>query len=324
MTEVLEDFLELEDPWTGHPLMERTVMIANTSNMPVAARESSIYTGVTIAEYYRDMGYDVALMADSTSRWAQVLREISGRLGEMPIEEGYPAYLPSRISAFYERAGQVKTLGEEEGSVTLIGAVSPPGGDFSEPVTRHTQRFTQCWWALDTDLAHQRHYPAISWMDSYSLQLDLIAGWWEDKTEEPWKQQRHQTIKILHEEANLQQLVQLVGPDALSDEQQWILTTARMFREGFLQQNALNPVDAYAKPDKQLSLLQLMLKIYQHGLDLLDQGTSVDEIKGTFEIGRVLRLKDEISNDDLEELHQTGEEIIQNLDALKQEEEEVA
>jgi len=207
MTEVLEEFPELEDPWTGHPLMERTILIANTSDMPVSARESSIYTGVTIAEYYRDQGYDVALMADSTSRWAQALREISGRLGEMPVEEGYPAYLSSRLSAFYERAGRVKTCGDREASVTLIGAVSPPGGDFSEPVTRHTQRFTQCWWALSSDLAHQRHYPAIGWLNSYSLLLDDVSAWWQQEVDEKWPELRHQALDVLQAESDLQQLV---------------------------------------------------------------------------------------------------------------------
>lgn len=318
MTEVLEDFPNLTDPWTGHPLMERTVMIANTSNMPVSARESSIYTGVTMAEYYRDQGYDVALMADSTSRWAQALREISGRLGEMPIEEGYPAYLPARLSAFYERAGRVTTLGGRQGSVSLIGAVSPPGGDFSEPVTRHTQRFTRCWWALDRDLAHRRHYPSVNWLSSYSLQLDQVSEWWRDKVAEDWRDLRHRAIDILQEESNLQQLVQLVGPEALSAEQQWVLTGARCLREGFLQQNALSEIDAYAVPDKQVRLLRLFLRVYQRGRELLDRSVSLDRVRKTFNIAELLRLKDQVPNDKLDQIDERQEAILQKMNELKQ------
>lgn len=314
MTEVLEDFPDLSDPWSGHPLMERTLLIANTSNMPVAARESSIYTGVTIAEYYRDQGYDVALMADSTSRWAQALREISGRLGEMPIEEGYPAYLATRLSAFYERAGRVRTYGGREGSVTLIGAVSPPGGDFSEPVTRNTQRFTRCWWALSTDLANSRHYPAIDWLGSYSLQADHVAEWWEEKAEEDWETLRSRSMDILQEESELQQLVQLVGPDALSDRQQWTLTGARLLREGFLQQNALNPTDAYAVPEKQLSLLSCFLEVHRKGREMLDAGTSLDDVRGAVNVGNLIRLKDEIPN---EEIGQIDERRRRTMDSLE-------
>ncbi|WP_455381371.1 V-type ATP synthase subunit A [Salinispira pacifica] len=316
MVEVLEEFPEIEDPWSGHPLMERTVLIANTSNMPVAARESSIYTGVTIAEYYRDQGYDVALMADSTSRWAQALREIAGRLGEMPIEEGYPAYLPARLSAFYERAGLVRTYGGGRGSVTLIGAVSPPGGDFSEPVTRNTQRFTRCWWALDSDLANRRHFPSIGWLTSYSLQVDQIAPWWKEKSEEDWMELRSRAMRLLQQESELQQLVQLVGPDALSDEQQWVLTGARLLREGFLQQNALNPTDAYAVPEKQLALLSSFLKIYRRGTELLKQEVALSDIRGTFQIRDLLRLKDEVPNEEIERIEETAGQVLDEMNSL--------
>ncbi len=317
MTEVLEEFPELNDPWSGHPLMERTLLIANTSDMPVSARESSIYTGVTMAEYYRDQGYDVALMADSTSRWAQALREISGRLGEMPVEEGYPAYLAARLSAFYERAGRIKTLGNREGSVTLIGAVSPPGGDFSEPVTRHTQRFTRSWWALDRDLAHKRHFPAIDWISSYSLHIDPISEWWKSEVAEDWNDLRRQAMGVLHEESGLQQLVQLVGPDALSEDQQWTLTGARLLREGFLQQNALHPVDAYAVPEKQVKLLRCFVRIHRLGSDLIDQGVSLDRIRNVLDISGLIRLRNEISNDELEALDQRVEKVVRNLKDLQ-------
>jgi V/A-type H+-transporting ATPase subunit A len=318
MTEVLEDFPELRDPWSGHPLMERTILIANTSNMPVSARESSIYTGVTIAEYYRDQGYDVALMADSTSRWAQALREISGRLGEMPVEEGYPAYLSSRLSAFYERAGRVETLGGQKASVSLIGAVSPPGGDFSEPVTRHTQRFTQCWWALSTDLAHRRHFPAIGWLTSYSLQVDDVARWWQEQEAEDWKDLRHKAIEVLQQESDLQQLVQLVGPDALSESQQWALTGARLLREGFLQQNALHEVDAYCVPGKQIRMLRLFLEIYGQGRKLLDQGVTLDRIRNAFDLADLVRLRNRVRNEDLDSLEERHKEVLNKLKGLEQ------
>lgn len=316
MTHVLEEFPGLKDPWSGHPLMERTLLIANTSDMPVSARETSIYTGVSMAEYYRDQGYDVALMADSTSRWAQALREISGRLEEMPVEEGYPAYLPSRLSAFYERAGRVRTLAGREASVTLIGAVSPPGGDFSEPVTRHTQRFTQCWWALDPKLAHQRHYPAVDWLSSYSLQLEQVEPWWREHVAEDWADLRYQAMQLLQEESSLKQLVQLVGPEALSAEQQWVLTGAGLLREGFLQQNALHPLDAYALPEKQIRLLRFFLQVYRKGRDLVDQGTSLEEIRGTVQYARLVHLRNEISNEDLERIGQLRDEVLDQMGQL--------
>lgn len=319
MTQVLDEFPRLVDPWSGHPLMERTVLIANTSNMPVAAREASIYTGITIAEYYRDQGYDVALMADSTSRWAEALREISARLEEMPAEEGFPAYLPSRLAAFYERAGRVLTLGEETGSVTVIGAVSPPGGDFSEPVTQQTQRFTRCFWALDRDLASARHFPAINWLTSYSLYGEDVVGWWHRNVEAEWQALRQEAMTLLQQEARLQQLVKLVGPDALPDHQRWILDAARLLREGFFQQNALHPVDAYTVPQKQVRLLQLFVRLYEYGRDLLHLGVPVVRLRQVFAMPRLIRLKEEVPNDELERLDQVYEEMRQTFQTLASE-----
>jgi len=256
MTEVLTEFPELEDPKTGRPLMERTVLIANTSNMPVAAREASVYTGITIAEYFRDMGYDVSLMADSTSRWAEAMREISSRLEEMPGEEGYPAYLAARLSEFYERAGRVHTLNKDYGSVTVIGAVSPPGGDFSEPVTQNTLRIVKCFWALDAKLSQRRHFPAINWLDSYSLYLDTLAPYYDEKVSPDWNKLRSWAMGVLQKEAELQEIVQLVGSDALPDEEQVTIEVARMLREIFLQQNAFDPVDTFCDMDKQFAIMK--------------------------------------------------------------------
>ncbi|MDX1686911.1 MAG: V-type ATP synthase subunit A [Candidatus Promineifilaceae bacterium] len=320
MTQVLEEFPELEDPWTGHPLMERTILIANTSNMPVAARESSIYTGLTIAEYYRDQGFDVALMADSTSRWAQALREISGRLGEMPAEEGYPAYLASRLAAFYERAGRVTVLGgEDEGSVTVMGAVSPPGGDFSEPVTRHTQRFTRCFWTLDRDLAHQRHYPAISWRQSYSLYLEQLAEWWRERVEEDWQVLRTAALGILQRQSDLQQIVQLVGPEALADKEQWTLDVARLLREGFLDQNAFHPVDAYTVPEKQIALLNLFMWLHDRGNDLLELGLSIARLREEIDMPHLIRLKEQVPNDEPEQIEDVRQEVGRQLERARDE-----
>ena len=251
MTDVLTEFPKIQDPRTGKSLMERTILIANTSNMPVAAREVSIYTGVTLAEYYRDMGYDVAIMADSTSRWAEALRELSGRLEEMPADEGFPAYLPTRLAEFYERAGKVKALGDRLGSISIIGAVSPPGGDFSEPVTQHTKRFIRCFWALDRELANARHYPAISWLDSYSEYAEEIRRWWE-KVNPDWSGTRERAIELLKREQRLSQIVKLIGPDALPDNQRLILLVAEMIKNGFLQQNAYDEIDMFCVPDKQV------------------------------------------------------------------------
>ncbi len=280
MTDVLEEFPKLKDPKTGKPLMERTVLIANTSNMPVAAREASIYTGVTIAEYFRDMGYDVALMADSTSRWAEALREISGRLEEMPGEEGYPAYLASKIAEFYERAGRVVTLGSDEriGSVSVIGAVSPPGGDFSEPVVQNTLRVVKVFWALDADLARRRHFPAINWLRSYSLYLDAIQGWWERNVDPDWRKMRDRAMALLQKEAELQEIVRIVGPDALPDREKAVLIVTRMIREDYLQQDAFDEVDTYCPPKKQVTMMRVILNFYNKTMEAVDRGVPVEEI----------------------------------------------
>jgi len=256
MTEVLTEFPELEDPKTGRPLMERTVLIANTSNMPVAAREASVYTGITIAEYFRDQGYDVSLMADSTSRWAEAMREISSRLEEMPGEEGYPAYLSARLSEFYERAGRVTTLSNEQGSVTVIGAVSPPGGDFSEPVTQNTLRIVKVFWALDAKLSQRRHFPAINWLNSYSLYLNVLNPWYDKNISPEWNPLRNWAMAVLQKESELQEIVQLVGSDALPEEEQITIEVARMLREVFLQQNAFDPVDTYCSLEKQFDIMK--------------------------------------------------------------------
>ena len=278
MTEVLEEFPELEDPRTGKPLMERTVLIANTSNMPVAAREASVYTGITIAEYFRDMGYDVGLMADSTSRWAEAMREISGRLEEMPGEEGYPAYLASRLAEFYERAGRVRTLNGNIGSVTIIGAVSPPGGDFSEPVTQNTLRIVKVFWALDAKLAARRHFPAINWLQSYSLYADTLAEWFNKNVGEDWSELRKWAMEVLQEEANLQEIVQLVGSDALPESQRILLEVARLIREVYLQQYAYHPVDTYCDLKKQYDLLKAIKQVSDMFYKALEAGKLVEEI----------------------------------------------
>ena len=278
MTEVIEDFPELEDPKTGNALMSRTCLIANTSNMPVAARESCVYTGITIAEYFRDMGYDVALMADSTSRWAEAMREISSRLEEMPGEEGYPAYLAARLAQFYERSGYFKNKNGTEGSVSVIGAVSPPGGDFSEPVTQNTLRIVKTFWALDADLAERRHFPSINWNESYSLYRDQLDPWFTENVEEDWPEQRQWAIDTLDEEAELQEIVQLVGKDALPDDQQLTLEVARYLREAWLQQNAFHPTDTYCEPAKTYRILGAIKTLNDEAFDALDAGVPVEEI----------------------------------------------
>jgi V/A-type H+-transporting ATPase subunit A len=278
MTEVIDDFPELEDPNTGKPLMSRTCLIANTSNMPVAARESCVYTGITIAEYYRDMGYDVALMADSTSRWAEAMREISSRLEEMPGEEGYPAYLAARLSEFYERAGYFQNINGTEGSISAVGAVSPPGGDFSEPVTQNTLRIVKTFWALDADLAERRHFPAIDWNESYSLYRDQLDPWFEENVASDWPDVRQWAIDTLDEESELQEIVQLVGEDALPDDQRLTLDIARYLREAFLQQNALDDVDAYSSPEKSYLIMQAIKTYNDEAFAALDAGVPIEEI----------------------------------------------
>ncbi len=290
MTEVLNEFPELEDPRTGAPLMDRTVLVANTSNMPVAAREASIYVGATLAEYYRDMGYNVAMMSDSTSRWGEALREVSGRLEEMPGEEGYPAYLATRLATFYERSGRVQTLGADErvGSVTMVGAVSPAGGDMSEPMTQNSLRVTGAFWALDTSLAHRRHFPAISWTKSYTLYLGQVKGWYEENVAPDWQDMRDRAMFILQKETELQEIVQLVGPDALPESEKIILEVARMLREDFLQQFAFDDVDAYCPPKKAYWILRVIMAFYDAATAALNRGVSLRQILE-------LPIKDEIS-----------------------------
>ncbi|WP_048151964.1 ATP synthase subunit A [Methanolacinia paynteri] len=280
MTEVLTEFPELEDPKTGKPLMERTILIANTSNMPVAAREASVYTGITIAEYFRDMGYDVSLMADSTSRWAEAMREISSRLEEMPGEEGYPAYLSARLSEFYERAGRVETLNHDFGSITVIGAVSPPGGDFSEPVTQNTLRIVKCFWALDAKLSQRRHFPAINWLNSYSLYLDSLSSYYDEKISPEWNPLRTWAMAVLQKESELQEIVQLVGSDALPDEEQVTIEVARLLREVFLQQNAFDPVDTYCSMEKQFDIMKAIKKYADLGYDAQKSGAPIAAVVG--------------------------------------------
>jgi V/A-type H+-transporting ATPase subunit A len=319
MTEVLQDFPHLIDPRSGHPLMERTVLIANTSNMPVAAREASIYTGITIAEYYRDMGYHVALMADSTSRWAEALREISGRLEEMPAEEGYPAYLAARLAEFYERAGSVESLNGLSGSVSVIGAVSPPGGDFSEPVTQHTKRFIRCYWALDKALASARHYPSVNWLDSYSEYMEDVAGWWREKVGRDWFSMRTQAMEILTEEDRLSQIVKLVGPDTLPDEQRLILETAHLLREGFLQQSSFDQVDAYSDIQKQIRMLELILHFHQKAQRIIRLGAPISVIHNLPVVYTIIRMKAEVPNDQVNRLDDIQNEIDAQMEKLEAE-----
>ncbi len=315
MVDVLTSFPKLNDPSTGHPLMERTILIANTSNMPVSAREASIYTGITIAEYYRDMGYAVALMADSTSRWAEALREVSGRLEEMPAEEGFPSYLPSRLAEFYERTGVVETLGAKRhtGSICAIGAVSPPGGDFSEPVTQHTKRFTRAFWALDAELADARHYPAINWMQSYSGYISDLEGWWNKQVDKDWNNCRQEAMRILQAEDDLKNIVKLVGPEALPDRQRLILETALVIRTAFLQQNALDAVDTYCSPKKQVKMLKLILDFHKSAERVVSKGTPIFKIMQLPEMQEILRMKTSVPNDKVNLLDNLEERIKQRL-----------
>lgn len=299
MTEVLEDFPKLIDPKTNQPLMNRTVLIANTSNMPVAAREASIYTGITLAEYFRDMGYHVGIMADSTSRWAEALREISGRLEEMPAEEGYPAYLSSRLAEFYERAGYVENLNGTEGSITVIGAVSPAGGDFSEPVTQNTKRFVSAFLSLDKKLAYSRHYPAINWLTSYSSYVSILGSWYEDNVASDMLILREKMLRILSEENKLQEIVKLVGEDVLPDEQRLILEIAKVLKIAFLQQNAYHAEDTFVPLEKQYRMLKLINKLYDSALRNIKKGVPISKIKDKDIFDRVYKMKYTVSNDDL-------------------------
>ena len=291
MTDVLVEFPELEDPISGNPLMERTVLIANTSNMPVAAREASIYTGITLAEYFRDQGYRVSVMADSTSRWAEALREISSRLEEMPAEEGYPPYLASRLAAFYERGGRVTTLADEQGAVSIIGAVSPAGGDFSEPVTQSTLRITGCFWALDASLARRRHFPAINWNRSYSLFTDTLEDWYRENVAEDFPELRERAVNLLQRESDLQEVVQLVGPDALQDQERLIVEVGRILRQDFLQQNGFDEVDASCSLGKAHGMLEMMLKFNDTARSAIEEGATVDDILGADVIEKLNRAR---------------------------------
>ena len=300
MTQVLEEFSELVDPRSGKPLMDRTTLIANTANMPVAAREASIYTGITLAEYYRDMGYDVAIMADSTSRWAEALRELSGRLEEMPAEEGFPAYLASRLSAFYERAGMMQTLNGSEGSVSIIGAVSPQGGDFSEPVTQNTKRFVRCFWGLDKSLAYARHFPAIHWLTSYSEYVNDLAPWYRDNADKNFVDERNQLMAILNQESNLMEIVKLIGSDVLPDDQKLTLEIARVIRLGFLQQNAFHKDDTCVPIRKQFLMMDLILYLNTKAKALVTMGMPMSILKESNIFDRIISVKYDVPNDRLD------------------------
>ncbi|MCH5304784.1 MAG: V-type ATP synthase subunit A, partial [Ruminococcus sp.] len=296
MSQVLEEFSELIDPKSGRPMTDRTVLIANTSNMPVAAREASIYTGITLAEYYRDMGYDVAIMADSTSRWAEALREISGRLEEMPAEEGFPAYLPSRLAEFYERAGRVKTLSHDNGSITIIGAVSPQGSDFSEPVTQNTKRFTRCFWALDKNLAYARHYPAINWMDSYSEYFNDIDPWFNEHLGPEFVEYRSRISALLQEESSLMEIVKLIGSDVLPDDQKLVIEIARIIRVGFLQQNAFHSDDTYVPLEKQMKMMGVILHLYDRAKEVIAKEIPISKLLSLGLFEKLNKMKYDIPN----------------------------
>jgi V/A-type H+-transporting ATPase subunit A len=319
LVEILETFPELTDPYTGRLLMERTLLVANTSNMPVVAREASIYVGVTLAEYYRDQGYDVVMVADSTSRWAEALREVAGRLGQMPVEEGYPAYLASRLAAFYERAGRVETLAGAHGSVSLIGAVSPPGGDFSEPVTSHTKEIVQTFWALSKQLADARHYPAVDWTDSFSNYVSLAARWWHENVDRHWGARRAEALGLLSQADELARIVNLVGPEALSPTQRWALEASSLVKEGVLQQSALDEVDSFCSPQKQFAVLELVLDIYHRGQAVLDMGVPVQQLLTLPILSRARRVKSMYTSRQIEELKGFHKEIIEAFETFQAE-----
>ncbi len=318
MTDVLLEFPKIEDPETGRPLIERTILIANTSNMPVAAREVSIYTGITLAEYYRDQGRHVAVFADSTSRWAEALRELAARLEEMPAEEGFPATLATRLAQFYERGGAVTTLGGQQGSITIVGAVSPPGGDFSEPVTQHTRRFIRCFWALDTELANARHYPSIHWLRSYSEYVEDVRAWWELRSPE-WSELRQEAIEVLQREDRLQQIVKLVGPDVLPDSQRMMLLTAEILKDGFLTQSAFDEKDMYCHPDRQLALLRVIMTFHRRASAIIQAGAPLVLIREMSCVPRIIRAKQAFGNDELDALLALEHEMNQELDDLEKE-----
>ena len=316
MTQVLTEFSEITDPKTGKPLLDRTVLIANTSNMPVAAREASIYTGITLAEYYRDMGYHTALMADSTSRWAEALREISGRLEEMPADEGFPAYLPSRLSEFYKRSGCFKNLNGTEGSVTLIGAVSPQGSDFSEPVTQNTKRFTRCFWALDKSLAYARHYPAINWNNSYSEYLGDLADWYRDNVDKDFIKDREELCAILAEENSLMEIVKLIGADVLPDDQKLIIEIARVIRVGFLQQNAFHKDDTFVPLEKQFKMMQIILYFYHRCQEIVARQIPISKLTATGLFDKLVKMKYDIPNDSPQMFDELKKEIDAKINTI--------
>ena len=318
MTEVLREFPEIRDPKSGRPLMDRTILIANTSNMPVAAREVSIYTGITLAEYYRDQGRSVAVFADSTSRWAEALRELAARLEEMPAEEGFPATLPTRLAQFYERAGSVATLAGDRGAISIVGAVSPPGGDFSEPVTQHTQRFIRCFWALDTELANARHYPSIHWLRSYSGYAEDVAAWWERHAPD-WSALRAEALEILQREERLQQIVKLVGPDVLPDSQRLILFAAELLKDGFLTQSAFDANDMYCSPARQTALLRLILGLYRQAREIIQHGAPLLRIQQLPSVPGIVRAKSAFGNDALAGLEQLEQDVTRELATLARE-----
>ena len=319
LVEILQTFPELTDPHSGRSLMERTFLVANTSNMPVVAREASIYVGVTMAEYYRDQGYDVVMVADSTSRWAEALREVAGRLGQMPVEEGYPAYLASRLAAFYERAGSVETLAGNTGSVSLIGAVSPPGGDFSEPVTSHTKEIIRTFWALSKPLADARHYPAVSWLDSFTDYAERAAQWWSDEVNPDWALRRRQALALLTDADELERIVNLVGPEALSSSQRWVLETSGLIKEAVLQQSALDEIDSYCSPQKQFGLLDLVLAYHRGGVELIELGIPVESLTELPFGGELRRLKSAVANDELQPLQQFAQKVREQFDVMRAE-----
>ena len=317
LVDVLETFPQLTDPYSGRKLMERTLLVANTSNMPVVAREASIYVGMTMAEYYRDMGYDVVMLADSTSRWAEALREVSGRLGQMPVEEGYPAYLASRLAAIYERAGRVATFGAGSGSVTLIGAVSPPGGDFSEPVTSHTKDIIETFWALSKELADARHYPSIDWVTSFSGHVHTAATWWHQEVDPNWERHRTAALALLARDAELSRIVNLVGPEALSDAQRWELEGASLVKEGVLQQSALDDVDTFCSPQKQFALLDLVIAIYRDGATLIELGVPVAELQNLPILAKMRRIKSMYSSEQMDKIQAFRAEVTSAMEEIR-------
>ncbi len=323
MTDELRQFPKLKDPWTGRPLLERTILVANTSNMPVAAREASIYVGVTMAEYFRDQGYDTLLVADSTSRWAEALRDLGGRMEEMPAEEGYPSYLPSRLAEYYERAGRVKTIGRPEryGSVTIASAVSPPGGDFTEPVTSHTLRFVKVFWPLDTSLAQARHYPAINWLLGFSAYVDLVAKWWNNNIDPKWKEIRSVMVKTLIREDELRQIVRLVGPESLAEKDKLVLETARLIKEAFLKQNAYDDIDAFSSPQKQARIMRLIDLFNSRASKLVEKGVPVKKIMDNLGnlLSEIIRSKASIRNDELNKYDELEKKLISAFDSLEKE-----